>query len=125
MNKCKINIWGRAFELPLNYECYDNEEILESQTEAFAMLEDNLKAIADSLANVKKYIETTDAEWLADAKIDNIFKYVIPKSIFVPHIKEHRVAAIMCDYKFDPEHGIAVVFENGRFKEVGIQDIIL
>lgn len=125
MNKCKINIWGRAFELPLNYECYDNEEILESQTEAFAMLEDNLKAIADSLANVKKYIETTDAERLAGAKIDNIFEYVTPKRIFVPHIKGHRTAAIMCDYKFDPEHGIAVVFENGRFKEVGIQDIIL
>lgn len=28
-------------------------------------------------------------------------------------------------YKFDMEHGFAVVFENGQFKRVGTQDIVL
>ena len=56
---------------------------------------------------------------------ENIFKYVMPKSIFVPHTKKHRIAAIMCNYKFDMEHGIAVVFENGKLKKVGTQDIVL
>lgn len=125
MSKCKITIWGRAFDLAVVYECYSGEEVLESQKEAFAMLKDNAKEIAESLEAVKKYVRKTYADQLADNSIENIFKYVMPKSIFVPHTKKQRIAAIMCNYKFDMEHGIAVVFENGKFKKVGSQDIVL
>lgn len=125
MSKCKIIIWDRAFDLSVAYECYSGEEILESQKEAFAMVEDNAKEVAESLEAVKKYVRKTGASQLADDGIENIFKYVMPKSIFVPHTKKHRIAAIMCSYKFDMEHGIAVVFENGKFKKVGTQDIVL
>ena len=62
---------------------------------------------------------------LADNEIENIFRYVMPKSIFVPHSKSHQIAAILCNYKFDAEHGVAVVFENGHFKKIGTQDIVL
>ena len=125
MSKCKITIWDTAFDLSVVYECYAGEEVLESQREAFAMLEDNEKEVADSLAAVKKYVQKTGAGQLKDDGIENIFKYVMPKSIFVPHTKKHRIAAIMCNYKFDMEHGIAVVFENGKLKKVGTQDIVL
>ena len=33
MNKYKLSIWGRNFELPLLYECYHDEEVIESQRE--------------------------------------------------------------------------------------------
>ena len=36
-----------------------------------------------------------------------------------------RAIAVMCNYKFDMEHGIAIVYENEEFKEVGPQDIAL
>ena len=121
----KITIWDRAFELSVVYECYAGEEVLESQREAFALLEDNAAEVAESLKAVKKYVRKTGAGQLADDAIENIFKYVMPKSIFVPHSKKHRIAAIMCNYKFDMEHGIAVVFENGKFKKIGAQDIVL
>lgn len=125
MNKCKMSIWERRFELPLMYECYAGEEVLESQKEAFAMFEDNAKEVAESLDQVKKYVKKTGSVQLAGDEIENIFKYVMPKSIFVPHSKKRRTVVIMCNYKFDMEHGIAVVFENGQFKKVGPQDIAL
>lgn len=125
MSKCKMSIWERKFELPLMYECYAGEEVLESQKEAFAMLEDNAKEVEGSLKQVKKYVKKTGAAQLAGDEIGNIFKYVMPKSIFVPHSKKRRTVAIMCNYKYDMEHGIAVVFENGQFKKVGPQDIVL
>ena len=125
MSKCKINIWDREFDHNVVYECYPGEDVLESQKEAFAMLENNAEEIAGSLEAVIKYVQKTDGGQLAGAAIGNIFKYVMPKSIFVPHIKKHRIAAIMCNYRFDMEHGIAVVFENGKFKKVGTQDIVL
>ena len=49
----------------------------------------------------------------------------IPKSVLIPREKEKRVVALMCNYKFDMEHGLAIVFENEQFKTVGPQDIIL
>ena len=125
MNKYTIIIWERKFELPLMYECYTGEEVLENQKEAFAMLEDNAEEVMGSLEQVKKYVKKTGVDQLAGDEIENIFKYVMPKSIFVPHSKKRRTVAIMCNYKFDMEHGIAVVFENGQFKKVGPQDIVL
>ncbi len=125
MNKYKINIWGREFMLPVIYECYDSEEVLENQREAFALLKDNSKEVNDSLLQVKKYIIKTGEHQLVDNEIENIFRYVVPKSIFVPRRKSHLTVAIMCNYKFDIEHGIAVVFEKGNFKKIGSQDIIL
>lgn len=125
MNKCKISIWNRAFELFVTYECYSGEEILESQKEAFSMLVENTEGIAESLVAVKKYVCKTGTSQLREDSIENIFKYVMPQSIFVPHDKKHRIAAIMCNYKFDMEHGLAVVFENGKFIKVGTEDIVL
>lgn len=125
MSKSKITIWGRAFELPVMYECYEGETVLASQREALVLLEDNAAEVAESLEAVKKYVRKTGTGQLADGAIENIFKYVMPKSVFVPHIKKYRIAAIMCNYKFDMEHGIAVVFENGKFKKIGAQDIVL
>ncbi len=125
MSKCKINIWGRTFELNVVYECYPGEEVLESQKEAFAMFEDNPKEIAESLEAVKEYVYKTNSGQLAGGDIENIFKYVMPKSIFVPHTKKHYIVAIMCNYKFDMEHGVAIVFEEGKLKTVGAEDIVL
>ena len=31
----------------------------------------------------------------------------------------------MCNFKLDMEHGIAVIFEDGKFKTAGPQDLIL
>lgn len=48
----------------------------------------------------------------------------MPKYLFVKReINKHVVA--MCNYKFDMEHGIAVVFENEMFSKIVSQDIIL
>lgn len=123
MSKAVFEIWNREFELDVVYECYQGEEVLDSQRKAFEQLY-NTNVIDTSLEFVKKYVENTADSQIA-LPIDNIFKYVMPRSIFVPHCKASSQIAIMCDYKFDIEHGIAVVFEDGKYKEIGTQDIIL
>lgn len=123
MSRSVLDIWGRNFELDVVYECYPGEKVLDSQREAVAWLDDAM-TIDVALEHVKSYVAKT-ATVQIDAPIENIFKYVVPKSIFVPHRNKSPLIAIMCNYKFDTEHGIAVVFENGKYKEVGGQDIIL
>lgn len=123
MNKCMLTIWGRELECNIIYECYPGEVILESQKHAFKWLT-NTNIIEESLEYVKEYVKKTAGSKI-DGSIDNIFKYVMPKSIFVPHDSKKPKIALLCNYKFDLEHGLAVVFENSQYKEVGEKDIIL
>lgn len=123
MSKSVLKIWDREFELNVVFECYPGEEVLESQRAALEQLCSS-DAIDDALDYAKTYVKNT-ATAQVDSTVDNIFKYVMPKSVYVPHDKKAAKIAIMCNYKFDAEHGIAVVFENGKYKEIGAQDIIL
>ena len=38
---------------------------------------------------------------------------------------ENSKVAVMCNYKFDPEHGLAIIFTHEGKVTVGSQDIIL
>ena len=124
MNKLSVTIWNREFDLDVSYSCYPGETITDVQKLAardFPKYEDN---ISSSLKEVKAYVEATNDNDLKATDMDNIFKCVMPKTIFIPRTEE-KVVAILCDYKFDMENGIAIVFEDGKLKTIGTQDIIL
>ena len=123
MSKAVLHIWDREFELNVVYECYPGEEVKDNQRSAFENI-CGTEAFATSLDAVKAYVQKT-ATTQIESTIDNIFKYVIPKSIYVPQSKKTEIVAIMCNYKFDTEHGMAVVFEDGKLKEVGSRDVVL
>lgn len=125
MNKIKMMLWGRKFNFDVTFDCYSDEKVLESQKQAVQKLSEMSDEIADSLESVKEYCLSNNKEEIGAEKIDNIFRYVAPKYLFVPRDEKKQVVAIMCNYKFDSEGGIAVVFENGKIKEIGKQEIIL
>ena len=124
MNKT-MTIWERQYDLPVVFDCFDNEEVLPIQKQA---LEAFLKAentIQESKKQLEKYILNDEYAEIEGNSIDNIFKYVIPTDLYIPRTPETRTVALLCDYRFDEEHGIAIVFENEQFKEIGEQDIVL
>ena len=117
-----IKIWNRNFDLKVVYDCYTGEEVLDEQKEAFKKFASEKKAIETSKRGVEKYCLSQNKDEIGADVIDNIFRFVMPESIFVK--RDCRVA-IMCRYKFDLEHGIAIVFNDGKFITVGSQDIVL
>ena len=124
MNKT-MTIWERQYDLPVVFDCFDNEEVLPIQKQA---LEAFLKAentIQESKKQLEKYILNDEYAEIEGNSIDNIFKYVIPTDIYIPRTPETRTVALLCDYRFDEEHGLAIIFENEQFKEIGEQDIVL
>lgn len=126
MNKVKTAIWGRDFEIGIEYDCYTGETVLATQKEAIDKIVANKNAIDSALDRVKEYcLKNNKEEFAGVSKIENIFKYVIPKYLYVKRDDSKRIVAIMCNYKFDVENGIAVVFENEKFSDIGKQDIIL
>ncbi len=122
MNKKILNIWNRDFDIDITYEIFSDKPVTEKQK----AVANSLAAIdfTESLEGVIRYIKKYNARDLGEDHISNIFKYVIPKRIYITQSEEEEFA-IMCNYKFDMEHGIAVVYKDGKYKEAGPQDIIL
>lgn len=125
MNKEKLLIWGRGFEIEIKYDCYSGEKVLKRQKDALKEFLKSEENIANSLEMVKKYCLAQNKDDVGENEISNIFKYVVPKYLYVTRSIDKHIVSIMCDYKFDQENGIAVVFENEKFKRIGRQDIIL
>lgn len=120
----KLLIWNREFDLRVVFDSYDEEvlPIQERALEAFLKAENTIQ---ESKKQLEKYILNDEYAEIEGNSIDNIFKYVIPTDIYIPRTPETRTVALLCDYRFNEEHGIAVVFENEQFKEIGEQDIVL
>ena len=122
-NKVNLTIWGREFELNIVFQNYPREEVTPNQEKVVLSLE--TLDFGLSLNPLEEYILKYNSEDIDASEITNIFKYVMPKSILIPRENEKRVVALMCNYKFDMEHGLVIVFENEKYKTVGPQDIIL
>lgn len=120
-----ITIWEREFSLPVEYDCYKGESVTKEQTKALETFSSHLDWIANSKSFVEEFCKDQVMEDDENKKKDNIFSYVKPECIFVKRDKEYPRIALMCKYRYDLEHGLAVVFSSDGTATVGIQDIIL
>ena len=123
MHRITIEIWGRVFELEVIYDCCDGEEVLPEQKAAlnkFLLQDELINTVKD---DVKAYC-VSHCNGKIDT-VDNIFKYVIPTSLYILRDINKRCVAVFCNFLFDPEHGMAIAFENEVLKEIGMQDIVL
>lgn len=125
IDKTSMIIWEREFELPIEYECYKDQDVTQEQENALNHFLKQNDLIEKSKDYVKAFCKEQVEEDEENQKKDNIFSYVKPDYIFVERTNNDRKIAIMCRYRYDPEHGIAVIFsENGEIS-VGSQDVIL
>lgn len=124
MIKYTMNIWGRKFELPVMIKQYDGEEIIEIQKEAVEKFQHCEEVLNASKQSVEQYILENGLRDLNIYEVDNIFKYVMPKSFYVPNA-EKRVVVLFCDFKYDLENGVALVFEDEKLKKIGPEDLAL
>ena len=116
INELEIQIWERDFTLPVKYDCYQGEEVTPEQIKALDRFKKRRKMIEKSKAKVQEDDE--------NEKKDNVFSYVKPEYLFVKREEDPRVI-MMCKYRYDLEHGLAVVFSSNGSIVVGSQDMIL
>ena len=127
MIKQTMNIWGREFDIDIIYDCYAGEVVLKEQEEALFLFEKNIdKLLQIALEKVKQYCKATDPEEILEAEISNIFKYVKPKALFIKRCdSKERKIALLCNYRFNEDDGIAIVFKDEEFFKIGTEDIII
>ena len=121
----ETTIWGRKCTLPVEYDCYEGEEVTKSQIQALKRFKSHTEWIEQSKSIVEDYCREQVMSDDENAKKDNIFSYIKPECLFVKRDKESPRIAMMCKYRYDLEHGLAVVFSSDGEVTVGMQDIIL
>ena len=120
-----LNIWDREFTLPVEYDCYKGEKITDEQRAAVKNFSGHMEWIEASKLHIVEYCREQVLEDEDNQKKDNIFSYIKPDYLLVKRDAENPRVAMMCKYRYDPEHGLAVVFSYDGEINIGIQDIIL
>ena len=120
-----ITIWGREYSLPVIYDCYEGEDVTPEQISALESFVSHSNWIDRSKKNVENFCKQDVQADDTNQKKDNIFSYIKPESLYVKRDSKNPRVALMCKYRYDPEHGLAVVFAADGTVTVGIQDIIL
>ena len=49
----------------------------------------------------------------------------MPEYIFIKRNLEKHIVALLCKDRFNVEHGMAVIFKEGKLFQIGTQDSIL
>lgn len=126
VNRVKLSIWGREIEIKVVYDCFDNETISSEQKKALEQLISCPNLFEKTKQFVISYCLEKNAKEIGSNSIENIYKYVRPTSLYVVRSRnQQRVVALLCDYKFDTDNGLAIVFKDEEFFKIGTQDIIL
>lgn len=125
INELSIEIWGRTFKLPIIYDSLSDGIIVEEQLSAVEVFNSHLEWISTSKKLVERYCKEALMEDAANEKKDNIFSYVKPERLYVTRKNKGPKVAIMCKYRYDPEHGLAIVFSMEGKIEIGSQNMIL
>lgn len=124
IEKINISIWNRSFELPINYNCYEGEKVTKEQIVLLNKFIEHPEWIDNSKDAVENYCRQQVLEDEENQKVENIFSYIKPMSVFVKNVKKPRIGLI-CKYRYDEEHGLAIVFDETGSISVGSEDIIL
>ena len=120
----EICIWGRDFSIPVEYNCYVGESLLPEQTDAINEFLKHPEWLEKAKHLVEQYCHEQVMDDTENSKKDHVFSYIKPQVFFVKHEKKPRIA-LMCKYRYDMEHGLAVVFTTDGGITAGPQDIIL
>lgn len=122
-NSIEVVLWGRELKLDVVYQYYPGGGVNENQLNTLKLI--STVDFSEALVELKKYMIKNNSEEIEGESLENIYRFVMPRRVLITRETEKRVFAFMCNYKFDMEHGLAIIFENERFKEVGPKDIIL
>lgn len=123
-NEIELSIWDRKFKLSVEYDCYEGESVTVSQKKSLKSFLDHPDWLKQAKADVEGYCRDAVFEDDDNEKKDNIFSYVKPEYLFIIRDEKKPRVALICDYRYDPEHGLAIVFSNEGKVKIGGQDII-
>ena len=125
IDRVELTIWGRQFSLMIDYCCHKDEVPTKKQEKAVKRLISHPEWIEKSKNALELYCKNDVLEDTENENKENVFSYVKPHYILVKRIDNQPKIGLMCNYKYDLEHGIAIVFSSTGKATIVSQDEIL
>jgi len=122
----KIEIWDRELPIEIIYDCFEGENITEIQKEALLAFIKHKEVLLDRAYKIiMKYCMEEHIEYFSIVS-ENVFTCVKPYALYIKRsVAKKQVVGLLCDFKPDREHGLAIYIEDCKHIKVGPQDIIL
>ena len=128
MTNKNLMVWGREFEIEVIYETFPGEGRIPEQDAALEGILSNWEVVDQSLDSVKDFCAESyplGLDAIASGRtIDNIFRFVVPERLLLLRREEVRSVELLCLSRLDPEHGLAIYFENEQLAGVGTESTI-
>lgn len=123
INNVSITIFERHFDLLVEYDHYADPSLMKKLEASLLRFLSHDEWIVNAKSQLENYCQEDVLQDKENQKKDNVFSYIKPECIYVK--RDSIRVAIMCHYRYDPEHGLAIVFDSDGNVTVGIQDIII
>ncbi|MGN0297760.1 MAG: hypothetical protein ACI4C1_01005 [Lachnospiraceae bacterium] len=123
--KIKLNVWGREFNIDLIFQNYSGQAPDELQWKTY---QNFMKQFDMHMEEAYQAFEGYCAERYPEeigSKFQNIFKYIIPRLIFIEE-EFNGICSIGfdCYFRLNLEDNLVAKFENDILVEVGDEHII-
>lgn len=79
IKELNLSIWERAFLLPVEYDCYDDEIVTDTQKNAVKMMAMHSEWIVSAKARVECFCKEQVLADNENNRKDNIFSYIKPE----------------------------------------------
>lgn len=137
----EIIMFGKKSKIKLSIDGDESADFEKEQTDAYIKFFDQLSDLLEDASNeIFKYYQKICFEYrerlgvkYADELVpiitnkSQIADLVKPKTLYIPWAFEKglRTVGLLFDCSWEPEHGLAVKFDNEKVSKVGYQDIVL
>ena len=113
--KVNVNIWGKNFNLNVDFSFEGKKKTLPIQKRALNMFLNAKDEMSNALEHVKEFILADEKANVSEKEVENVFKFIVPVKLNVP---KSNVVGVQCNYKFDKDHDINIIFKKGKFAKI-------
>jgi len=124
----KLEFWGREFDVEISFERHKGENILDFQEQIYHKIKDRLPELLEVCkTKIYEYVEIDEIKSLFPNKDipENIFKFIIPKAIFITRETDLEYFGFLFYFRYDRNDDMCVSFKNFEFFRTGAEYIIL
>jgi hypothetical protein len=106
----------------------DDEGLEQKQIRAFQQYrEGSSQLLREAEKSMLAYYQSVCEDYGAPSisSVAQFARLIQPESLYFPYVRPRPTFGLLCQCTWEPEHGLAVKFVNGKVTEVGFQDIVL
>jgi hypothetical protein len=124
----ELRFLGKSHAVLLNVQIDDDAGLEKKQVRAFQQFsEGSSRLLREAEKSILAYYQSVCEDYGVPSvsSVAQLARLIQPEGLYFPYVRPRPTFGHLCKCTWEPEHGLAVKFVNGKVAEVGFQDIVL